>query len=119
MSDMNSGASKPLTRQQKAAVIIGVLGAEAAGPVLEQFDENSLRHFTHAMSGLKRIDATAVRATIAEFLSELQQERGFALLLATHNERLARACDRVLRLENGGLVQLDDQQAHDYFNRFE
>ena len=74
MSGMKSDASRPLTRQQKAAVIIGVLGAEAAGPVLEQFDENSLRHFTHAMSGLKRIDATAVCATIAEFLTELQQD---------------------------------------------
>jgi len=63
-----------LTRPQKAAVIIGVLGADAAGPVLEQLDENSLRNFTHAMSCLKRIDATQVLATIAEFLSELQQD---------------------------------------------
>jgi len=61
----------------------------------------------------------ATGGRVFKLLSELQQERGFALLLATHNERLARACDRVLRLENGGLVQLDDQQAHDYFNRFE
>ena len=50
-------ARRRLTRQQKAAVIIGVLGAETAGPVLEQFDETSLRNFTRAMSGLKRIDA--------------------------------------------------------------
>lgn len=61
-----------LTRRQKAAVIIGVLGTEAAGPVLEQLDETSLRNFTHAMSGLNRIDASQVRATIAEFLSELE-----------------------------------------------
>jgi len=68
---MSGAEAQRLTRQQKAAVIIGVLGSEAAGTVLEQLDETSLRHFTHAMSGLKRIDATQVRATIAEFLAEL------------------------------------------------
>ena len=66
-----SGAGQRLTRQQKAAVIIGVLGSETAGTVLEQLDETSLRQFTHAMSGLNRIDAPQVRATIAEFLAEL------------------------------------------------
>ncbi len=35
--------------------------------------ELSLQHFTHAMSGLGRIDAMQVRATIAEFLGELAQ----------------------------------------------
>jgi flagellar motor switch protein FliG len=69
------GDAQPrLSRPQKAAVIIGVLGTEAAGPVLEKLDENSLRQFTDAMSCLKRIDATQVRATIAEFLSELQHD---------------------------------------------
>ncbi len=78
-----------LTRQQKAAVIIGVLGSETVGPVLEQLDETSLRHFTHAMSGLTRIDATLVRATIAEFLSELQQDKeGIRGGLATARELL-------------------------------
>jgi len=71
---MAGGAPLHLTRQQKAAVIIGVLGTEAAGPVLEQLDENSLRQFTHAMSCLKLLDAAQVRATINEFLSELQQD---------------------------------------------
>ncbi len=73
-SAVNRIAPRRLTRQQKAAVIIGVLGVETAGPVLEQLDETSLRHFTHAMSGLKRIDATQVRATIAEFLAELSTD---------------------------------------------
>jgi flagellar motor switch protein FliG len=73
-SGKNGAASRRLTRQQKAAVIIGILGTETAGPVLEQLDETSLRHFTHAMSGLNRIDAIQVRATIAEFLAELAQD---------------------------------------------
>ena len=50
--------------------------------MLEQLDETSLRHFTHAMSGLERIDAAQVRATIAEFLAELtpDEELGWSLL---------------------------------------
>ena len=63
-----------LTRPQKAAVIIGVLGTEAAGSVLEQLDEACLKAFTRAMSELTRIDGTQVRATISEFLAELKPE---------------------------------------------
>ena len=73
-NSVNRARPGRLTRQQKAAVIIGLLGAEVVGPVLEQLDETSLRHFTHAMSGLRRIDAIQVRAIIVEFLSELQQD---------------------------------------------
>ena len=69
---MNGAVPGGLTRRQKAAVIIGVLGAEAAGPVLERLDETSLRHFPHAMSGLTRTAAKQVRATIAEFLSKMK-----------------------------------------------
>lgn len=71
------GASVPsglaLSRAQKAAVILGVLGAEAAGPVLAQLDEASLRRFTRAMSSIGRIDAAQVRAVVAEFLAELDE----------------------------------------------
>ena len=70
----DDSASRRLTRKQKAAVIIGMLGSEAAGPVLERLDETSLRHFTHAMSGLSRIGAAQVRATIAEFIAELSHD---------------------------------------------
>jgi lipoprotein-releasing system ATP-binding protein len=49
-------------------------------------------------------------------LTELQQERGFSLVLATHNERLARACDRVLRLEEGRLHPLGQAEARAYFD---
>jgi lipoprotein-releasing system ATP-binding protein len=48
-------------------------------------------------------------------LSELQRERGFAMLLATHNERLARECHRVLRMEAGVLRPLDAEEARAYF----
>jgi len=48
-------------------------------------------------------------------LRELQQELGFALILATHSERLARACERLLRLDGGRLHELDEHQTAAYF----
>lgn len=62
-----------LTPPQKAAIIIGILGSDAAGPILEQFDEASLRRFATAMSHMKRIPPALVEKTIHEFLVELSE----------------------------------------------
>ena len=67
------GARPALTRQQKAAIIIGALGPEAAGPLLERLDEASLRGFAEGMAQLKRIDPEVVSHTIREFLEELSR----------------------------------------------
>ena len=42
--------------------------------------------------------------TLHELLREMHRERGLTSLIATHNPRLAAACDRVLRLVEGKLV---------------
>jgi lipoprotein-releasing system ATP-binding protein len=41
--------------------------------------------------------------TLHELLREMHRERGLTSIIATHNPRLAAACDRVLRLEDGRL----------------
>jgi lipoprotein-releasing system ATP-binding protein len=41
--------------------------------------------------------------TLHELLREMHRERGLTSLIATHNPRLAAACDRILRLEEGRL----------------
>jgi predicted ABC-type transport system involved in lysophospholipase L1 biosynthesis ATPase subunit len=41
--------------------------------------------------------------TLHELLREMHRERGLTSIIATHNPRLAAACDRVLRLEEGAL----------------
>ncbi len=41
--------------------------------------------------------------TLHELLREMHRERGLTSIIATHNPRLAAACDRVLRLEEGTL----------------
>jgi flagellar motor switch protein FliG len=71
---MAPAAHRRLTRQQKAAIIIGALGIDAAGPLLEQLDEGALRSFTAAMSSLRRVDPETVRHTIAEFLDAIRAE---------------------------------------------
>lgn len=62
-----------LTQAQKAAIIIGILGPEGAGPLLEQMSEASLRNFAGAMSKLRRVEPELVHATIKEFLYELDR----------------------------------------------
>ena len=44
-------------------------------------------------------------AEIATLLARLGRERGAAVVIATHNEQLARACDRVLLLQDGRLQE--------------
>lgn len=68
-----SQAAAKLTRQQKAAIVIGAMGAEAAGPLLEELDEGSLRGFAAGMSKLKRVEPEMVEAVIAEFLGEIEK----------------------------------------------
>jgi lipoprotein-releasing system ATP-binding protein len=41
--------------------------------------------------------------TLHELLREMHRERGLTSIIATHNPRLAAACNRVLRLEDGKL----------------
>jgi len=45
-----------------------------------------------------------------ELLRRLNREKGITVLVVTHNERLAAACDRTLRLEAGCLVVAEGQR---------
>jgi len=53
---------------------------------------------------------------VFSILRELQEQLPFTLVLATHSGRLARGCDRVLRLENGRLRALGDRETREYFD---
>jgi lipoprotein-releasing system ATP-binding protein len=43
--------------------------------------------------------------TLHQLFRAMHRERGLTSVIATHNPRLAGACDRILRLENGRLVR--------------
>ena len=62
-----------LSQAQKAAIIIGILGPDGAGPLLEQMSEATLRNFASAMSRIKKVEPELVHATIQEFLHELDR----------------------------------------------
>jgi lipoprotein-releasing system ATP-binding protein len=49
-------------------------------------------------------------------LRELQRERPFALVMATHSERLARGCDRLARLAEGRVRTMGESEAREYFD---
>ena len=54
-------------------------------------------------------------ASVFGLLRELQAERKFALVVATHSGRLARGCERVLRLQGGRLRPMDEAETEAYF----
>ncbi|HEY3884141.1 MAG TPA: ABC transporter ATP-binding protein [Vicinamibacterales bacterium] len=43
--------------------------------------------------------------SLHDLLREMHRERGLTSIIATHNPRLAAACDRILRLEEGRLTE--------------
>ena len=55
-------------------------------------------------------------AAVFGLLRELQRERGFALVVATHSGRVAHGCDRMLRLAEGRLRPMEDGEAVRYFS---
>ena len=48
-------------------------------------------------------------------LRTLQAGGPFSLVVATHSERIARGCDRILRLEDGRVRPVEEEEAREYF----
>ena len=44
---------------------------------------------------------------------KLQRERGSTLVLVTHDEALARRCDRIVKLRDGHIEAIEDGDHHD------
>ena len=55
---------------------------------------------------------------VFSLLRELQKERSFSLILASHSERLAASCDRILRLDEGRLRELEQSETSLFFKGF-
>jgi lipoprotein-releasing system ATP-binding protein len=54
-------------------------------------------------------------ASVFEMLRQLQHEKGFAMVVATHSGRVAHGCDRMLRLTGGALRPMAEGEALQYF----
>ena len=85
---------------------VAIARALVAGPSLVLADEPTGNLDPHTGGDVFRL------------LRDLQSERRFALVLASHSERLARGCDRLLRLDDGGLRRMEERETQEYFDRF-
>ena len=63
--------TRSLTRVEKAAVILCLIGEEKARNIFESLGEASLRRFAGAMARLREIDAATVAEVVSEFLTEV------------------------------------------------
>ena len=68
--------ASPLKAPEKAAVIIGLLGAEYAAPIVEKIKDHHLRRFMKALGGLHDIPRETMLGAVAEFITELNQKKG-------------------------------------------
>ena len=61
------------SKSQKGAIIIALLGPQYAGPIVEALEDRHLRSFVTAMQTIKFIARPVLLATIAEFITALQE----------------------------------------------
>ncbi len=66
----------PLNGPEKAAVIIGLLGPDYAGPIVDKIEDHHLRRFMTALNNLKDIPRDIMLGAVAEFITELSQRKG-------------------------------------------
>jgi len=64
-------AASAYSQSQKGAIIIALLGAEHAKPLVEAFDDEHLRSFVAAMQTIQFTPRPILLATIAEFINDL------------------------------------------------
>ncbi len=71
-----SNPQRPLTPPEKAAVIIALLGAENAGPIVEKIEDKHMRSFMSALENLQQIPRESMLAVVADFITELNSRQG-------------------------------------------
>ncbi len=67
--------NRPLTSPEKAAVIIALLGADRAGPVVEKIEDRHLRAFMSALENLQQIPRESMLAVVADFITQMNTRR--------------------------------------------
>jgi len=65
------GPGNPVSRAQKAAIILCLLGKDGAAPLFEELDETSVRSFVRATAEIGVIDGETVRQVVEEFVAGL------------------------------------------------
>lgn len=65
-----------LSRMQKAAIIIALLGEEAAKPLIGSIEERHMRSFVEAMESINLVPRPVLLATVADFIANLNARNG-------------------------------------------
>ncbi len=87
--------SDALTGTQKAAILMALIGEDAAASVLKELDTSEVRRITMEIAGIEMIDATRYATVLEEFHDLVRQARGLEragaglarkLLARTHPE---------------------------------
>ena len=65
-----------LSRMQKAAIIIALLGKEAAKPLMETIEEKHMRAFVKAMESINLVPRPVLLATVADFITDMNARNG-------------------------------------------
>ncbi|MDB2438733.1 hypothetical protein N9W89_08470 [Hellea sp.] len=73
---MQTGGAFVLSNPEKAAVILALLGADYAGPVVQKIEDKHLRTFMNALENLTLIPRESILAAVADFITELSARRG-------------------------------------------
>jgi flagellar motor switch protein FliG len=66
----------PLTGTQKAAILMALIGEEAAGNVLEHLDPAEIRQITREIARIRMIDPSAHAGVLREFVEMVASARG-------------------------------------------
>lgn len=69
-------SNRPLTPPEKAAVIIALLGAENAGPIVEKIDDKHMRTFMYTLENLQQLPRESMLAVVADFITEMNVRSG-------------------------------------------
>ncbi len=65
-----------LSRMQKAAIIIALLGAEDAKPLINAIEERHMRAFVTAMQSINLVPRNVILATVADFVADMSARNG-------------------------------------------
>ena len=76
----------PLSGTQKAAILMALIGEEAAGNVLRHLDPAEIRQVAQEIARIRMIDASAYAGVLREFVELIASARG----LEPAGPRLAR-----------------------------
>ena len=99
-----------LTSQQRAAIILVLLGPEASAPIVENMDNLKMREFIRALEGLDTVPRGLLIDVISDFVDALDARKGELRAGPKRSRAIAEdilKAERVAKLLNAPVVQVN------------